>query len=146
MWYTLCMDIPLDRFWAKVIKTDSCWLWVGAKNNHGYGQIRINQKCHYAHRLSYEMSGKSIPDKWVIDHLCRNPSCIRPDHLEAVDERTNLNRGHRWLNRRKNPIGAQKNGEWYTCRKSFEGVSVYLGNYRTAEEASIAYQTAILKA
>ena len=138
------MDIPHDKFWSKVKKTDRCWLWVGATNSAGYGQIRIKQKCYYTHRLSYEMAKGAIPDKWVIDHLCRVPSCINPDHLEAVDERTNLNRGHRWLNKRNNPIGAQKNGSWYTARKFFNGECIYLGNYRTAEEASVVYQTAIL--
>lgn len=138
------MNIPKDKFWNKVNKTPTCWLWVGAKNDSGYGQIRINSKCYYAHRLSFEMAGGVIPEKWVIDHLCREPSCIRPSHLEAVDERTNQNRGHRWLNKRKHHRGAQKNGNWFTCKKSFDGTSVYLGNYRTSEEASIVYETAIM--
>lgn len=137
------IDVPLDRFWNKVSKTDHCWVWTGAKNDSGYGQIRIRNKCHYAHRLSYELHVGQIPDRWVIDHLCRNPSCINPLHLEAVEGRTNINRGHRWLHRRKFGIGAQKNGDWYTARKYFDGTCVYLGNYRTPEEAHIAYETAV---
>ena len=25
------------RVWAKVVKSDGCWLWTGARNIHGYG-------------------------------------------------------------------------------------------------------------
>jgi len=29
-----CKPIPLDiRFWAKVEKTETCWLWIGARES-----------------------------------------------------------------------------------------------------------------
>lgn len=47
----------------------------------------------YAHRLSYTLAYGSIPEGLVIDHLCRTPVCVRPDHLEAVTQQENMRRG-----------------------------------------------------
>lgn len=34
-----------------------------------------------------------IPDGLVIDHLCRNPQCVNPMHLEPVTPEENTRRG-----------------------------------------------------
>jgi hypothetical protein len=39
-----------------------------------------------------------IPEGLTIDHLCKNPGCVRPDHLEAVTMRENIRRGS-WASR-----------------------------------------------
>lgn len=86
----------IDRFFNKVelIPFHSCWEWIGAKNNHGYGQIGIYKKpLQYAHRWSYEFHIGPIPLGMSLDHLCRNPSCVRPEHLEPVTHRENCLRG-----------------------------------------------------
>lgn len=62
-----------------------CWIWTGATNGT-YG--RINRGL--AHRISYELVKGPIPNGLQIDHLCRRPLCVNPDHLEAVTCRTNL--------------------------------------------------------
>lgn len=81
------------RFWRKVQKTDECWLWQGTRDRRGYGQLRVNKKSRPAHRISYELLVGPIPVGLVIDHLCRNPSCVNPAHLEAVTDRVNILRG-----------------------------------------------------
>jgi hypothetical protein len=85
------------RFWAKVEKTEDCWIWKGAKTTLGYGFFRMpgNRKgpSVYAHRISYELANGRIPEGRELDHLCRNPPCIKPDHLEAVSHKENLARG-----------------------------------------------------
>ena len=83
------------RFWAKVIKgrENGCWIWTGYKTWDGYGQFRIRRERVYAHRVAYELLIGLIPDGLTLDHLCRNPSCVNPDHLEAVSERDNILRG-----------------------------------------------------
>jgi len=73
-----------DRFWEKVNKTDSCWLWMGAKQN-GYGVARVGGRSHLAHRASYEWVNGEIPAGALLDHMCHNKSCINPAHLRLAD-------------------------------------------------------------
>lgn len=47
----------------------------------------------YAHRAMYEQEVGPIPEGLTLDHLCRQPACMRPDHLEPVTHATNLQRG-----------------------------------------------------
>lgn len=85
-----------ERFWAKVDKGDGtgCWLWTGARNDVGYGQIWVGDRIVYAHRAAYEMLVGPIPEGMQIDHLCRTPLCVRAlDHLEPVTQRENILRG-----------------------------------------------------
>lgn len=76
--------LPLEiRFWAKVIKTDGCWQWTGAKNRGGYGVLNLGRgKSNVlAHRISWEIHFGPIPEKINALHDCDNPGCTRPDHL-----------------------------------------------------------------
>ena len=83
-----------ERFESKVHKTDNCWLWVGARIPKGYGVFMdVTQNLVYAHRFAYEFAKGEIPEGLQIDHLCRNPSCVNPDHLEVVTNRQNVMRG-----------------------------------------------------
>jgi hypothetical protein len=91
--YNWDMKTTEERFFEKVNKTDTCWLWTGSNNGVGYGEIRINNKKVYAHRWSYEHFKGKIPEGMHIDHLCRTPSCVNPDHLEIVTPKENVRRG-----------------------------------------------------
>jgi hypothetical protein len=77
--------IPIaDRFWAKVQKTDGCWLWTGGVGKKGYGLIGRGGKKDgfvYVHRLSYEINVGPIPDGKMILHTCDVRRCVRPNHL-----------------------------------------------------------------
>lgn len=61
----------LELFWSRVDKTDTCWLWVGKLRRDGYAMF----------------------GKVTIDHLCRTPACLNPEHLEPVTMQENLRRG-----------------------------------------------------
>lgn len=82
------------RFWSKVNKTGTCWLWTGFKDRKGYGRFNpAHRRSAHAHRFAYEDVVGPIPDGLTIDHLCRVPGCVRPNHLEPVTMRENVLRG-----------------------------------------------------
>jgi hypothetical protein len=81
------------RFISKVdIKYgDGCWEWLAGKNTYGYGVFGIGRKTYLSHRVSFEyFCGLKIPKGLVTDHECRNPSCVRPDHLRIVTRGINV--------------------------------------------------------
>jgi HNH endonuclease len=84
-----------DSFWIRVgLPTVSgCLPWIGHVAKSGYGAYPHRGGQVRAHRVAYIEAYGSIPDGMIIDHLCRNRSCVNPDHLEAVDNWTNVRRG-----------------------------------------------------
>ena len=85
-----------QRFWKKVKidKLTNCWNWEAYKLPEGYGVFHKGRKFGLvlSHRFSYEMKKQIIPNGLDIDHLCRNKSCVNPDHLETVTRKENLKR------------------------------------------------------
>ena len=90
-----------ERFWRLVTKTDECWVWGGAKDPKGYGRFRLHGKAKLAHRVAFEMLRGSADPALVIDHLCRNPPCVNPAHMELVTTGENTRRGNAGKNKRK---------------------------------------------
>ena len=91
-WQGTSEERAISNFWSKVQKTDSCWIWTGSKR-YGYGFFGSNYEHRQAHRFSWELHRGPIPEGLQIDHLCRNPSCVNPEHLEPVTQRENILRG-----------------------------------------------------
>lgn len=86
----------LDRFMSKVVwngDPDECWTWAASLTTTTYGQFSLEGRPTLAHRLSYEFFVGPIPEGLVIDHLCRNTTCINPAHLEPVPQTINILRG-----------------------------------------------------
>lgn len=83
----------VSRFWSKVRKTSSCWLWLGPLTLHGYPRFTTREKQHQAHRYAYELVRGPIEHWKELDHLCRVRRCVNPDHLDPVSHRENVLRG-----------------------------------------------------
>jgi len=74
--------LATERFWEKVEKTDTCWLWTGSvTKSGGYGQLSIHNRPVRAHRFAYELIVGPIPEGLRVCHHCDVPRCVRPDHL-----------------------------------------------------------------
>lgn len=91
-----------DRFWRRVRKTETCWLWVGALGSTGYGQFQLDGKVQSAHRASFQLLVGEIPGgSWVL-HSCDNKQCVNPAHLRLGDRAANARDA---VERRRLPYG-----------------------------------------
>jgi len=130
-----------SRFWAKVTKTDTCWLWTASTSNGGYGQLSKGSRGKVsATRLSWELANGPIPPGLMLDHRHTCPkNCVRPEHLRLVTDGQN----------KQNRPGANRNsvsgvrgvspsrGRW-KVQVQHQGKSVSGGIFSTIEEAEKA--------
>jgi hypothetical protein len=83
-----------ERFLAKIQFSDGCWGWSAGCSGDGYGAFKVFGKQRASHRVAWEwQNGISIPAGLQIDHLCRNPKCVNPNHMEVVTPKVNNHRG-----------------------------------------------------
>ncbi|MEM1354328.1 MAG: HNH endonuclease signature motif containing protein [Planctomycetota bacterium] len=76
-----------------IVDPDSgCWIWQGCKDQKGYGQIKVDGKACWVHRIAYAAFKGPIPRGMQIDHKCGCTSCINPDCLEVVTNQENTRR------------------------------------------------------
>lgn len=78
------------------VQPSGCIEWTGSTRPNGYGRLEIgrNRFSALSHRVAYFLAHGPIPEGLVIDHVCRNASCVNVDHLEAVTPKENTLRGN----------------------------------------------------
>jgi hypothetical protein len=85
-----------ERFWEKVAHAETCqshmdtpcWEWQGCKNNDGYGRFRADGRLVRAHAMAMFLDSGHMP-KYVM-HICDNPCCVRPSHLQEGTHGLNM--------------------------------------------------------
>ena len=130
-------SMPEDqRFWAKVDKTDGCWLWTAAKNKKGYGRFRAGGKMCKAHRVAYEWAHGTIPAGLKLDHTCHVHACVNPDHLRpATNAENQQNRQGARSGSTSGVRGVYKNRAKWQAKAKLAGKIHNLGSFVDLAEA-----------
>lgn len=93
-----------ERFWERVNKTESCWIWMCKSSRYSYGRFYTGTSKTYlvkAHRYSWELHKGKVPDGLFVLHKCDVPLCVNPDHLFLGTHQDNMDdmarKGRRFL-------------------------------------------------
>jgi hypothetical protein len=90
----------LQRVIDRMTVQGDCWIPALKPGRKGYVRCKVGGRATFVHRLAYEIAKGEIAGGMTIDHLCRNPSCFNPDHLEQVTVAENIRRGTQGLYQR----------------------------------------------
>ena len=77
----------IEKFQSLVDKRDneSCWEWLGQKDNFGQGIFGTGKGIVDAHMLSWLIFYGFLPDGKTVWHSCNSLSCVNPHHLYLED-------------------------------------------------------------
>lgn len=135
---TVYDEATLARFWSRVGKTDTCWMWGGGTNNQGRPLFDVSFKPRrrvVGQRVAYESEVRPLARGEVMFIDCGEPLCVRPAHLR-VGTQTDFDR---WSMERQTELfwsHVDKSGdcwEWTLHRDSFGyGGTSWKNRYMTA--------------
>ena len=69
------------RLFRRVAVDGDCLIWMGARNEHGYGVIGFRGSSFGSHRAAWMVANGEIPNGLCVCHKCDVPACINPEHL-----------------------------------------------------------------
>jgi hypothetical protein len=82
-----------QRVFGQLTESGDCWEWQGYRMPAGHGRVRVDGRKVLVHRWVWEFLVCPLPEGLELDHLCRNPPCSNPLHLDPVPHRVNTLRG-----------------------------------------------------
>ncbi|MDP9885483.1 hypothetical protein J2W21_003006 [Sinomonas atrocyanea] len=84
-----------NKFVAQIVgdAVNGCWVWAGRANGR-YPLINVGNHEWLAHRYSYGAFIGGHEPGLTLDHVCRNPLCVRPDHLMPMTLLSNTRKEH----------------------------------------------------
>ena len=135
----------LKYFWNHVKKTDTCWIWIGSRDECGYGRPnRRGFKLTRMHRFSYELHfGPILCSDLFVLHKCDTPPCVNPSHLELGSKLENAR--HRDQRHRSGTLGERNHCAVLTERAVHDIRSRYTGETgqmaQLAKEYGVAWPT-----
>ncbi len=88
-------DNLYDRLVANTREDEhGCWIWTGPKAPGGYPKVNVWHDGKHRTRRAHRVMLEEFHDIWFpfdeAGHLCNNPSCIKPAHLEVQTKAFNL--------------------------------------------------------
>ena len=129
---------------------DGCWTWTRATNKYGHGRMRDPEqgRARLVHVIAFELKYGPVPQGQEVDHRCRNPRCLRVDHLALATKTTNAE-NRRGAN--KNSASGVRNVSWsqgaWMVMVNSKGQAHYGGRFKdlaAAEQAAIALRNRVM--
>ncbi len=85
----------IDRFYSHIISDyiniNICWEMDLKDGYDGYTRFSLKNRSYRAHRISFQIHKGSIPNGFLVRHLCHNKRCVNPNHLDIGTYQDNVN-------------------------------------------------------
>ena len=112
---------------------------AGKLNFEGYIRITYKRREYSCHRIIWEIFNGPIPDKMEIDHIngIRNDNSILNLRLATKSQNTQNQKGANRSNKSSGIRGVtfHKNAKKWIAQIRLKGKRIYLGSFKTKEEA-----------
>ncbi len=136
-----------DLTW-KIKKADKTLIgsvagWIEKGKNTGYRRIEINGKKYQAHRLVLMWHGVFVPDTMEVDHKNQNRTDNRINNLRLVTKKVNMKNKAKYKNNTSSHTGIYPDGKSYKAYIGVDSKLIYLGRFKTIEQAVIARKCAL---
>lgn len=68
-----------------------CWIWVHrVSKRSGHALVMVGTRRIGAHCANYEQLVGPIPQDHGLHHLCEQPACVNPEHLQPLTRREHI--------------------------------------------------------